>query len=138
MKIDIGECPTLLLADDNPAMLKTLVEMLKPQFRVKASLLTGASVLDQIDLLGPDILLLDISLGDLSGFEVAKRLGNRGSTAKIIFLSIHEDIDFVTAGFDIGASGYVFKSRVVEDLREAIGIVFDGGRFVSRTSRFVL
>jgi DNA-binding NarL/FixJ family response regulator len=138
MKIDIADRPTLLLADDNPAMLEMLVEMLKSQFRVAASLSTGASVLDQIDLLRPDILLLDISLGDLSGFEVAKRLGNRGSTAKIIFLSIHEDIDFVTAGFDIGASGYVFKSRVVEDLRKAIGIVFDGGRFVSRTSCFVL
>jgi DNA-binding NarL/FixJ family response regulator len=84
-----------------------------------------------------DILLLDISLGDLSGFDVARRLGDRPSRTKIIFLSIHEDIEFVAAGFDTGAYGYIFKSRVVEDLRQAIEIVYAGGRFVSPTSRFV-
>jgi DNA-binding NarL/FixJ family response regulator len=58
----------------------------------------------------------------------------RPSRAKIVFLSIHEDVEFVTAGFDIGAFGYVFKSRVVEDLRKANEIVYAGGRFVSPTS----
>jgi DNA-binding NarL/FixJ family response regulator len=76
---------------------------------------------------------LDISLGDLSGFDVARRLRDRPSRAKIIFLSIHEDVEFVTASLDIGACGYVFKSRVVEDLRKAIEIVYAGGRFVSPT-----
>jgi CheY-like chemotaxis protein len=76
---------------------------------------------------------LDISLGDLSGFDVVRRLRDRPSRAKIIFLSIHEDVEFVTAGFDIGACGYVFKSGVVEDLRKAIEIVH-AGRFVSPTS----
>jgi DNA-binding NarL/FixJ family response regulator len=50
---------------------------------------------------------------------------------------MHEDIEFVTAGFDTGAFGYVFKSRVAEDLRKAIDMVWAGGRFVSPTSRFV-
>jgi DNA-binding NarL/FixJ family response regulator len=65
---------------------------------------------------------------------VARRLRDRLSRAKILFLSIHEDVEFVTAGFDIGACGYVFKSRVVEDLRKAIEIVYACGRFVSPTS----
>jgi two-component system nitrate/nitrite response regulator NarL len=75
-------------------------------------------------------VILDISLGDMTGFEVARRLKDSGCTAKLIFLSVHEDVDFVTAAFDIGASGYVFKSRVTEDLTKAIDIVFNGGRFV--------
>jgi DNA-binding NarL/FixJ family response regulator len=133
MKTDIS--PSLLLADDNPAVLATLVELLDSEYRVVASLTNGASVLEQVDLLNPDIVLLDISLGDLCGFDVARRLRDRSSRAKIIFLSIHEDVDFVTAGFDIGACGYVFKSRVAQDLRKAIEIVYAGGRFVSPTSR---
>jgi len=137
MKTDIAVRPALLLADDNPALLATVVEMLDSGYRVVASLANGASVLDQIDLLNPDILLLDISLGDLCGFDVARHLRDRRSRAKIIFLSIHEDVEFVTAGFDIGACAYIFKSRVVEDLRKAIEIVYAGGRFVSPTSRFV-
>ena len=134
MKTAIAVRPALLLADDNPALLATVVEMLDSGYRVVASLANGASVLDQIDLLNPDLLLLDISLGDLSGFDVARRLRDRRSRAKIIFLSIHEDVEFVTAGFNIGACGYIFKSRVVEDLRKAIEIVYAGGRFVSPTS----
>ena len=110
--------------------------MLEPEYRTLASLSNGVSVLDRIHLLSPDILLLDISLGHLSGFDVAKCLRDRHTPAKIIFLSIHEDIESVTAAFDIGAFGYVFKSRVAEDLRKAIAIVWTGGRFVSPTSRF--
>jgi DNA-binding response OmpR family regulator len=86
MKTDIPVRPALLLADDNPALLATVVEMLDSGYRVVASLANGASVLDQIDLLNPDILLLDISLGDLCGFDVARRLRDRRSRVKIIFV----------------------------------------------------
>jgi DNA-binding NarL/FixJ family response regulator len=123
--------PTLLLADDNPALLANVVEMLQAEYRVVAALSSGASVLEEIGLLSPDIAILDISLGDLTGFEVAKCLRARGYRVKIIFLTVHEDIDFVSAAFDIGASGYVFKSRVIEDLTQAIEVVFSGGRFAS-------
>lgn len=123
--------PTLLLADDNPAVLMTLVEMLQFKYRIAAALPSGSSVIDQIATLDPDLLILDISLGDLTGFEVAKRLRDGGCTAKLIFLTVHEDIDFVNAAFNMGASGYVFKSRVAEDLTKAIDIVLSGGRFAS-------
>jgi DNA-binding NarL/FixJ family response regulator len=132
MKTNVA-APAIVLADDNPAMLMTLVEMLQTRYIVAAALPNGTSVLDQIAMLCPDLVILDISLGDLTGFEVAKRLKNSGCTAKIIFLTVHEDIDFVSAAFDIGASGYVFKSRVTEDLTRAIDTVFNGGRFVSNS-----
>jgi DNA-binding NarL/FixJ family response regulator len=121
--------PALLLADDNPDLLATLVEMLQARYRIAAALPNGTSVLDQIERLSPDLVILDISLGDLTGFEVARRLKESGFTAKIIFLTVHEDVDFVSAAFDIGASGYVFKSRVSQDLTKAIDVVLNGGRF---------
>ena len=121
--------PALLLADDNPDLLATLVEMLQTKYRIAAALPNGTSVLDQIGTLRPDLVILDISLGDLTGFEVARRLRDGGFTAKIIFLTVHEDVDFVSAAFDIGASGYVFKSRVSQDLTKAIDVVLNGGRF---------
>ena len=79
----------------------------------------------------PDLIILDISLGDMTGFEVARRLKKSGNTAKIIFLTVHEDIDFVRAAFDLGASGYVFKSRISSDLITAIDTVLCGvpGKF---------
>ena len=131
MKTEVVISRALVLADDNPEMLGMLVEMLQTGYRVTAALPNGTSVLDQIATLSPSLVILDISLGDLSGFEVAKRLRNSGCPAKIIFLTVHEDIDFVKAAFDIGVSGYVFKSRISEDLIKAIDIVFDGGQFAS-------
>jgi DNA-binding NarL/FixJ family response regulator len=131
MKTEVVTSRALVLADDNPDMLDMLVEMLQTGYRVTAALPNGTSVLDQIAMLSPGLVILDISLGDLSGFEVAKRLRDRSCPAKIIFLTVHEDIDFVRAAFDIGVSGYVFKSRISEDLIRAIDIVFDGGQFAS-------
>jgi DNA-binding NarL/FixJ family response regulator len=127
--------PSLLLADDNRALLETLVEMLQPAYQVAAAMNNGASVLERFAALSPDVIILDISLGDLTGFEVARRLRDAGCTAKIIFLTVHEDIDFVKAAFALGASGYVFKSRISADLERAIDIVFHGGQFASVDSR---
>jgi DNA-binding NarL/FixJ family response regulator len=115
-------------------MLETIVDILGKKYTVVAALPNGACVLDQIDALRPDLAILDVSLGDMSGFEVARRLRDRGCPAKIIFLTVHEAIDFVSEAFNIGASGYVFKSRVAEDLTKAIDVVINGGRFTSPTS----
>jgi len=137
MEHEIVSHPSLLLADDNPALLETLIEMLQPSYRVAAALCNGAAVLKEVTGLCPDLVLLDISLGDLTGFEVAKRLREMGCPAKIIFLSVHEDIDFVNAAFDLGACGYVFKSRITTDLTKAIDIVFNGGQFASVYSQWI-
>jgi len=88
-------------------------------------------------VLRPDLVILDVSLGDLNGFEVARRLRISDSTVKIIFLSVHEDIDFVNAAFDLGAAGYVFKSRIAADLMKAIDLVFHGGQFASVNSQTI-
>ncbi len=131
MVSDLVAVPSLVLADDNDALLAMLEGMLGPAYKVAAALHNGASVLEKVSLLCPDLVILDISLGDLTGFEVAKRLRSDGCSAKIIFLTVHEDIDFVKAAFDIGASGYVFKSNITTDLTRAIDIVLHGGQFTS-------
>jgi CheY-like chemotaxis protein len=123
--------PALLLVDDNPALLELLVEMLQPSYRIAGTLSHGAVVTEQAAILFPDLIILDLSLGDISGFEVARRLKRAGSPAKIIFLSLHQDMDFVGAAFGLGASGYVFKSRLSTDLENAIEIVLSGGHFSS-------
>jgi DNA-binding NarL/FixJ family response regulator len=131
MEPELVALPSLVVADDNPALLETLVDMLEPTYKVAAALPNGVSVLEKFGALGPDLIILDVSLGDMTGFEVARRLREAGCPAKIIFLSVHEDIDFVNAAFDLGASGYVFKSRITTDLTKAIDTVFKGGEFAS-------
>jgi DNA-binding NarL/FixJ family response regulator len=121
----------LVLADDNPEVLETLIDMLQPAFEIAGAFPNGMSLLQHSPALNPDLIVLDISLGDITGFEVAKRLRRSGCPAKIIFLTVHENIDFVQAAFDLDASGYVFKSRITTDLIDAINRVCGGGRFIS-------
>ena len=73
MESDIVAHPSLLLVDDNPALLETLIEMLEPAYKVAAALCSGASVVEKVNVLSPDLVILDVSLGDLNGFEVARR-----------------------------------------------------------------
>lgn len=121
----------LVLADDNPEVLETLTDMLQSDYIVAGALPDGTSVLQQVGELKPDVLILDISLPDMTGFDVVRQLKKRGSGAKVIFLTVHENIDFVRAAFELDASGYVFKSRISSDLVEAINTISNGGRFSS-------
>ncbi len=117
------------VADDSPEITRILVDILEPDFRIVGMFFSGTSVLQGIENLHPDVLILDISLGDLSGFEVIEELRKQNSPTKIIFLTVHEKLEFVRAAFDLGAWGYVFKSRVSLDLAKAIRAVFRGKRF---------
>ena len=130
-EIDFVRSIRLLLADDNLEILDALVDMLQPAYVIAATLSSGASVLAQAPSLNPDLIILDISLGDMAGFEVARRLKKAGVQAKVMFLTVHENIDFVRAAFDVGAVGYVFKSRISSDLIDAIDTIYAGGRFSS-------
>jgi DNA-binding NarL/FixJ family response regulator len=121
----------LILADDNPEVLETLADMLQPTYAVVAALGDGSSVLQNVDTLAPDVIVLDISLPDMTGFDVVRQLKKNGSSAKVIFLTVHENIDFVRAAFDLDVAGYVFKTRISSDLIEAINTICNGGRFSS-------
>jgi DNA-binding NarL/FixJ family response regulator len=121
----------LLLADDNPEVLETLIDLLQPAYDIAGAFSDGASVLQHIAALQPDLVILDISLGDMTGFEVARRLKKSGCPAKVIFLTVHENIDFIRAAFDLDAFGYVFKSRISSDLVDAINRACEGGHFSS-------
>jgi len=124
---------TILLSDDNSAVLEHLEQMLgkEKSYKVVGAFPDGRIVVREYLRLRPDIVILDISLGDVSGIDVARDLRDAGCIAKIIFLSVHEDPDFVNAGMGAGGSAYVVKSRLGQDLLCAIHAVLSHKIFVS-------
>jgi DNA-binding NarL/FixJ family response regulator len=123
---------TILLADDNSAVLEHVGKMLKKNaYRVLAATMDGNTVAREYLRLRPDILILDISMGDLSGIDIARQLRDSGCKAKIIFLTVHEDRDYVNAAIGAGGSAYVVKSRLNLDLIRAIKAVLANKLFVS-------
>jgi DNA-binding NarL/FixJ family response regulator len=119
----VGEKLRVLIADDNQAILDLLRQMLGKEFEVVGALSEGGQVLEQIGTIYPDVLILDISIGDLNGFEIARELNDRHCRSKIIFLTAHHEPAFVSEALQTGVSGYVYKSRLNRDLREAISAV---------------
>ena len=124
---------TLLLADDNPAVLDHVGRMLQrdKNYEVVAIISDGAAVVGEYLRLRPDVVILDISMGEESGIEIARQLRDSGCSAKVIFLTVHEDADYVNAAMGAGGSAYVVKSRLSLDLFSAVSAVLSNKLFVS-------
>src|SRR5215813_7729672 len=105
--------------------------MLEKDYEIVGAFQDGASVLREWTKLRPDLVVLDISMGDPDGIEVAHQLRSSGCNSQIIFLTIHQDPEFLRAARDAGAAGYVLKSRMRAELALAIHSALSGKRFVS-------
>ncbi len=121
----------ILLADDHKEMRDSVCRCLETEFDVVGAVADGTALLEAAAQLDPDICLLDISMPKLNGIEVANKLKERGSRAKVIFLTIHEDMDFAQAALRTGASGYVIKRRMASDLQRAVREALAGRIFIS-------
>ena len=123
--------PRVLLADDHSSVTDRVSALLQPNFEVVGTVTNGKELLFESARLLPDVIVLDISMPELSGIEAAHELRSLGSTAKIVFLTVQTRVEFVRACLAEGASGYVTKSRLATDLVPAIQDALSGHRFVS-------
>ena len=121
----------VLLADDSPSMLQAARLILEPEFQVVGTVDDGQAVLEAMESLNPDVIILDISMGLMNGLEAARLLTRIGSKAKIVFLTVHKDQEFVEEAFSAGAVGYVIKPRLGTDLLVAVRNALMGHTFVS-------
>jgi DNA-binding NarL/FixJ family response regulator len=121
----------VLLADDEPAMIRAVTQLLDGKFEIVATVDNGQTLIEDAIRLDPDLLVLDISMPVMNGIAAARQLKKVGSRAKVIFLTVHEDRDFIEAAFSAGALGYVLKPRLATDLLPAIRGALQDQTFVS-------
>lgn len=122
----------ILVAEDHKLMRERVVSLLKREFDVVEAVANGKALLEAAALLKPDVCVLDISMPLLNGIETVFQLKQSDSTAKVIFLTIHHDSDFIGAAFKSGVEGYVFKTRMAADLIVAVREVLAGRTFLSQ------
>ena len=118
----------IMLVDDHALMragLKLLLQK-RPSLKVVGEASDGLEALQLYGILRPDILILDISLPRMDGIQVLTEVKLRYEQAKVIVLTMHEDEDYITLIMNAGASGYVPKAAVDEELYNAIDSVMDG------------
>ena len=136
---DRGSVPRLriVFADDNLGFIEHAVELLAKRCDIKCDIVgiatNGLSAVELVERLNPDVVVLDITMPQLDGLESARRLNADGCKAGIIFLTVHDDADFLREALAVGALAYVVKSRVMSDLPQALLHVAAGLRYVSPT-----
>ena len=123
----------LLVAEDHQAMREKVVGTLKGEYAIVDVVEDGEQMLNAESKISPDVVVLDISMPVMNGLEAASRLKQRASKAKIVFLTVHDEPEYLEAALATGALGYVIKSRLASDLCLAVREVMAGRRFVSPT-----
>jgi len=126
--------PRILLADDHQLILQRVRTLLQSLYEVVGSARSGREMISEAIRLRPDVIVADISMPDLSGIEAAHQLRRCGSPAKLVFLTIHVEDEFVNACFAEGALGYVVKAHMKTDLIPAINAALCGRSFISPTN----
>ena len=121
----------VLVADDNEAVLARVSALLGPHCATIERAKDGRAALAAAATFQPDVIVLDISMPGLNGLEVARALRRAGSTAAIVFLTVHEDAAILEAAQAAGGLGYVVKSRLASDLLRAVRDARAGKSFVS-------
>jgi DNA-binding NarL/FixJ family response regulator len=127
----LSELPRVLLVDDNEAMVARATAALKRCCLVVGSASNGRAAIEAARTLKPDVIVLDISMPGMSGLEVVARLREIGSTAAVVFLTVHDEEDIIEAAKAAGAIGYVMKPRLGSDLHVAVHEACAGRPFVS-------
>jgi DNA-binding NarL/FixJ family response regulator len=123
--------PRILLADDHPAALAQAARVLGEGNEIVGAVPNGLELLDAAERLDPDVVVLDISMPGVGGFEAARLLKQIGSRSKLVFLTVWEDPDFLREALALGADAYVVKSRLASDLFLAVNEALAGSKFIS-------
>lgn len=119
----------ILLADDNPSLLLEFQRVLDKEFEIVSTVADGRALLEQYDRLCPEVVVTDISMPLMDGFEAVAKLYHRGKP-KIIFLTVHEEPAFVEEAKALGAMGYVLKRSRPSVLVDAIRSAHEGRFFL--------
>jgi len=123
----------IVLADDHPIVrqgLRLVIER-DPRLQVVAEANDGEEALAQIQVLKPDIVVLDIDMPKLDGFAVAGELQRARSAAEIVFLTLHSEEDFFHEAMDTGAKGYILKQSAITEIVNGIKAVASGQHYVT-------
>jgi len=131
-----GELARVLLVDDNAEILKRAAATLMSVCTVVGTLTDGAATVEAVHRLDPDVLVLDISMRDINGFEIAKRLQAERSRVAIVFLTVYDDEEYMEAARRLGAAGYVVKSRLDAQLVPAVLAAYAAASDASERRRY--
>ena len=124
---------TVLLCDDHTLFREGIKAILRDEASIEivGEAEDGRQAVDRAQQLLPDVVLMDISMPDLNGFEATARILQANPKIRILILTMYEEEEVITRCLTAGASGYVLKDAPRADLIHAIDVVRRGGQYLS-------
>jgi DNA-binding NarL/FixJ family response regulator len=122
----------LLIADDHEIVregIKTLLRRSRPDWEICGEAGNGVEAVEACKALKPDIVILDITMPQMSGLEAAAKIAKSGLACRVLLFTMHESQMLGVEARQVGAQGFVYKSRAARDLVRAVDVVLHGGTF---------
>ena len=123
--------PRILLADDYAPIITAIRGLLEPAWEVVGSVSDGRELIPAALSLEPDVLIVDLLLPELNGLEACRAIMRAKPTSRIVLITAAGDPDLIQPVFDAGASAFVRKELMVDDLPAALETVLAGGTYCS-------
>jgi DNA-binding NarL/FixJ family response regulator len=121
----------VLIADNHERFAEVCREILEPEFKVVGVVSDGSRVAQSVARLRPDVVIIDMVMPPLTGFDLGERVKATRPKAKIIYMTVAGDFDCAAEAFRGGASAYVIKRSFPEDLRIAVCRAMRGELYLS-------
>ena len=112
--------PRILVADDHAETRQWITTLLDAEFDVVATVADGRAAIEAAKTLLPEVVVLDISMPVLNGFEAAAVIGQLPDAPRIVFCTAYDDPDFAKAALALGASALVLKRNMLDELASAV------------------
>ena len=125
----------VMIADDHELIREGISRILDMEndIEVVCKAKSGPEAIESLKKCKVDVVLLDINMPDMTGIEILKKLKSSHSKAKVIMLTVYDDVEYVSQSVSLGADGYVLKDSDSETLIKTIKIVNSGGSYIQPT-----
>ena len=122
----------IVLADDHPIVLDGLRNLIRaePDFELVGEAASGLSAMKIVREQRPDVAVVDISMPELNGIVLSRRLAGEMPALRLLVLTLHEDRAYLNQALEAGVRGYVLKRSAVENLVQAVRAVMVGGLYI--------
>lgn len=130
-----GKKIKIILVDDHDILMDGIASILNeaPGMQVVGKASSVAVALDRIRQAEPELVMTDISMGAVSGIELTKQVVQEFPLVKVMVLSMHDHIQYISAALEAGALGYLLKNVKQEELVVAIRTVLEGRRYIQQS-----
>lgn len=124
----------ILIADDHKVFREGIISILEDvaDITVIAEAGDGREVLERLKQVQPDVILMDITMGDTNGIDTTKLVKAAYPNIKVLALSMHSESGYIVKMLEVGASGYLLKDAGKEEMENAIRVIAKGNTYYSQ------